>query len=93
MTLTDEEYGKGDEEQEDVWHQREGVQEAAVVEDAGVHVVRGRVVFVAAERQGHAGVWSLRGSDRRKTKTGEKQKETLSEHNLSPEQKKTDSGR
>lgn len=50
---TDEEDGEGDEEQEDVGHQVEGVHEAAVVEHAQRHAV-GAVALLAAERQGHA---------------------------------------
>lgn len=60
LTLTDEEDRKGDEEQEDVRYYCEGVQEAAVVEDTGIHIVSGRVVVVAAECQGHGGIGSLR---------------------------------
>lgn len=37
--LTDEEDGKGDEEQEDMWHHVERVHEAAVVEDTLVYPV------------------------------------------------------
>ena len=39
-TLTDEEDGEGDEEDEDMGHHIECVQETAVVEDPSVHVVR-----------------------------------------------------
>lgn len=60
VTLTDEEDGEGDEEQEDVRHHVERVQEAAVVENAAVHVVRQRVVLVSTERQGHGGTVTLR---------------------------------
>ncbi len=60
LTLTDEEDRKSDEEQEDVRHHRESIQEAAIVEDTSVHVVRGRVVVIATESQGHGGIGSLR---------------------------------
>lgn len=53
--LTDEEDGEGDEKQEDVRHHVERVHEAAVVEDALVHPVGGRVILIAAEGQGHGG--------------------------------------
>lgn len=53
--LTDEEDGEGDEEQENVRHHVERVHEAAVVEDALVHPVGGRVVLGTAEGQGHGG--------------------------------------
>lgn len=58
--LTNEEDGESDEEQEDVRHHVERIQEAAVVEDATVHVVRQRVVLVSTERQGHGGTVTLR---------------------------------
>lgn len=58
--LTDEEDGEGDEEQEDVGHHVERVHEAAVVEDALIHPVGGRVVLAAAEGQGHGGAGRAR---------------------------------
>lgn len=61
QTLTDEEDGEGDEEEKDVWHHIEGVQEAAVVQNPRVHVVGHRVILVPTERQGHGGAGTLRG--------------------------------
>lgn len=78
VTLTDEEDGEGNEEQEDVRHHVERVQEAAVVENAAVHVVRQRVVLVPTERQGHVGTGTLRGGNspqERRRKKGEKEEE------------------
>lgn len=69
-TLTDEEDGKGDEEQEHMWHHVEGVQETAVVENPPVHVVGHRVILVPTERQGHGGTGTLQGTGRRKRKKG-----------------------
>lgn len=88
VTLTDEEDGEGDEEQEDVRHHVERVQEAAVVENAAVHVVRQRVVLVPTERQGHVGTGTLRrnspqerrrkkGKKRRRRTTRKKERESL----------------
>lgn len=51
---TDEEYGEGDEEQEDVRNQVEGVHETAVVQHALLHAVGVDTLVVAAEREGHA---------------------------------------
>jgi len=50
---TDEEDGEGDEEQEDVGHQVEGVHEAAIVEHAALHAVGVERLVVSAEREGH----------------------------------------
>lgn len=38
-TLTDEKDGKRDEEEEDVWHHVERIQETAVVQNPTVHIV------------------------------------------------------
>lgn len=46
---TDEEDGEGDEEQEDVRHQVEGIHEAAVVEHAQRHAVGVVTLLAAAE--------------------------------------------
>lgn len=51
--LTDKQDGEGDEEQEDMRHQVEGVHEAAVVQHAVVHAVAALVHVIAAKRQGH----------------------------------------
>jgi len=51
---TDEQDGEGDEEEEDVGHQVEGVHEAAVVEHAPLHAVGILPRVIAAEGQGHA---------------------------------------
>lgn len=86
--LTNEEDGESDEEQEDVRHHVERIQEAAVVEDATVHVVRQRVVLVPTERQGHVGTGTLRrnspqerrrkkGKKRRRRTTRKKERESL----------------
>lgn len=58
-TLTDEEDGECDEEEEDVRHHVERVEEAAVVQDPGVHVVGRRVILAPAECQGHGGTGTL----------------------------------
>lgn len=65
-TLTDEEDGKGDEEEEDMWHHIERIQETAVVQNPPIHVVRHWVILVPAERQGHGGTGTLQGTGRRK---------------------------
>ena len=70
-TLTDEEDGKGDEEQEHMWHHVEGIQETAVVQNPPVHVVGHRVILVPTERQGHGGTWTLQGTGRRKRRKKE----------------------
>lgn len=57
--LTDKEDGEGDEEQEDVGHHGERVQEAAVVEHAPVHVVGARAIVIATECEGHGGTQTL----------------------------------
>ena len=77
--LTDEEDREGDEEQEDVGHHVERVQEAAVVEDASVHIVR-RAVLVPAERQRHGGTRTLstatrKQEDKERESQGERREE------------------
>ena len=81
-TLTDEEDGEGDEEDEDVRHHIERVQEAAVVQDTSVHVVRKRVVLDPAERQGHVGARTLRAGGKPAGRRGETGRQTgeFSEH-------------
>lgn len=54
LSPTDEEDGEGDEKQEDMGDQVDGVHEAAIVEDAMRHAVGVVTLFTAAERQGHA---------------------------------------
>lgn len=66
-TLTDEEDGERDEEEEDMWHHVERVEEAAVVQDPAVHVVGRRVVLVPTECQGHGGTGTLRRKPGRRT--------------------------
>lgn len=84
---TNEEDGEGDEEQEDVGDQVEGVHEAAIVEHALLHAVGvdASVVdasVVAAKRQGHAPDRPLHPS-LGSTWGGEHQhNDTMSEHNL-----------
>lgn len=65
-TLTDEEDGKGDKEEEDVWHHIERIQETAVVQNPSVYIVGHRVILVATERQGHGGAGTLNGTGQRK---------------------------
>ena len=52
-------------------HHVERVQEADVVEDPSVHVVRHRVVLHPAERQGHVGARTLQAGGQPAGRTGE----------------------
>lgn len=65
-TLTDEEDGEGDEQEKDMWHHIERVQETAVVQNPPVHIVRHWVILIPAERQGHGGTGALLETGRRK---------------------------
>lgn len=78
-TLTDEEDGEGDEEEKDMWHHIEGVQEAAIVQDPRVHVVGHRVVLVPTESQGHGGAGTLPGGNVQKRKRKEEDDQTQRE--------------
>lgn len=73
VALTNKEDGKGDEEEEDMWHHIERVQETAVVQHPSVHVVGHRVILAPTERQGHGGTGTLQGIGRRTR--GEDQRE------------------
>lgn len=64
-TLTNEEDGKGDEKQEDMGHNSEGIKKASIVEHATIHIVGNRVVLTATEGQGHGGAWALREQQRK----------------------------
>ena len=67
-------------------HHVERVQEAAVVEDPSVHVVRHRVVLHPAERQGHVGARTLQAGGQpagRTGETGETDGGEISEHVVS----------
>ncbi|TNN59790.1 hypothetical protein EYF80_029975 [Liparis tanakae] len=65
-TLTDEEDGEGDEEEEDMWHHIERVKETAVIQNPAVHVVGHRVILVPTESQGHGGTGTLLGTHQKK---------------------------
>lgn len=62
--LTNEEDGKGDEEQKNMWDHIESIKEAAVVQNAPVHVVGWRVILIPTERQGHGGTGTLQANSR-----------------------------
>ena len=54
QSRTDEEDGEGDEEQEDMGHKVQGVDEAAIVEHTSIHAVRVIHLVNPTEWQGHA---------------------------------------
>lgn len=58
-TLTNEEDGEGDEEQENMGHHSEGIEKASIVEHTTVHIVGNGVILTATEGQGHGGAWAL----------------------------------
>lgn len=64
--LTDEEDGECDEEEEDMRHEVERVQETAVVQNPPVHIVGTRVILAPTERQGHGGTGTLHAASVRK---------------------------
>ena len=68
---TDEEDGKGDEEEEDVGDQIEGVHEAAVVQDAQPHAV-GVALVASAEGHGARAMLTNLGPDLRKEPSQER---------------------
>lgn len=82
-TLTNEEDGERDEEEEDMWHHVERVEEAAVVQDAAVHVVGRRVVLVPAECQGHGRTGTLPGQTASEKEEEERQRREESKQTLS----------
>ena len=51
---TNEKDGEGDEEQEDMGNQVEGVHEASIVQHTILHTVGIEILVVATKRQGHA---------------------------------------
>lgn len=60
-SLTDEEDGEGDEEQEDMGNQIESVHKTAIVQHTLLHAV-GLDTVIAAKRQGHATTQVLHAS-------------------------------
>lgn len=87
VTLTDKEDGKSNEEEEDVWHHIERVQETAVVQNPSVHVVGHRVILAPTECQGHGGTGTLQETGRRTRGEDQREKERRGERQRDLEEK------
>lgn len=68
--LTNEEDGKGDEEQEDMGHHSKGIKKTSIIKHSAVHIVGDGVVLVTTEGQGHGGAWAL--PEQQRKREGEK---------------------